>query len=166
VQWKYGSSQAKHYQVVKISILLWEINISENDSDSRFQIVSGNAVIHVHRKMSIKLFFCCHILVPVLSIIWLKVILFDADRQQEVTSLLGLQWWQLQQLSSHTTLSGSLSWSVHLCILRIIMVALCNGADHNIFMLFLFSFFSSPNLSGRTLDVYHTLPHGVVLVRI
>ena len=28
------------------------------------------------------------------------------------------------------------------------------------------SFFSSPNLSGRRLDVYHTLTHGVTLVRI
>jgi len=28
------------------------------------------------------------------------------------------------------------------------------------------SFFSSPNLSGRTLDVYHTYTLGVVLVRI
>ena len=39
-----------------------------------------------------------------------------------------------------------------------LMVALCNRADHNIFMLFLSSsssFFSSPNLSGRRLDVYH-----------
>ena len=27
-------------------------------------------------------------------------------------------------------------------------------------------FFSSPNLSGRRLDVYHTLTHGVALVRI
>ena len=27
-----------------------------------------------------------------------------------------------------------------------------------------FFFFSSPNLSGRRLDVYHTLTHGVVLV--
>ena len=41
-------------------------------------------------------------------------------------------------------------------------------AHHNIFMLFLSSssFFSSPNLSGRRLDVYHTLAHGVALVRI
>jgi len=31
---------------------------------------------------------------------------------------------------------------------------------------FLSSFFSSPNLSGRRLDVYHTLAHGVALVRI
>jgi len=44
------------------------------------------------------------------------------------------------------------------------MVALCNRADHYIFMLYLF--FSSPNLSGRRLDVYHTLAHGVGLVRI
>ena len=50
----------------------------------------------------------------------------------------------------------------------LIMVALCNRADHNIFMLFLLlsSFFSSPNLSGRRLDVYHTLACGVALVRI
>ena len=71
------------------------------------------------------------------------------------------------------------------------MVALCNRADHNIFMLFLssslwspygigqtiifpscfffffvFFFISSPNLSGWRLDVYHTLAHGVALVRI
>jgi len=56
-----------------------------------------------------------------------------------------------------------------------IMVALCNMADHYIFMLWFvllllllllsFSFFfSSPNLSGRRLDVYHTLAHGVALV--
>jgi len=30
----------------------------------------------------------------------------------------------------------------------------------------LLSFFSLPNLSGRRLDVYHTLAHGVALVRI
>jgi len=29
-----------------------------------------------------------------------------------------------------------------------------------------FFFFSSPNLSGRRLDVYHTSTHGVALVRI
>jgi len=31
---------------------------------------------------------------------------------------------------------------------------------------FLSSFFSSPNLNGRRLDVYHTSAHGVALVRI
>ena len=34
------------------------------------------------------------------------------------------------------------------------------------FFFFLLSFFSSPNLSGRRLDVYHTLAHGVALMRI
>jgi len=53
------------------------------------------------------------------------------------------------------------------------MVALCNRADHIyfhpvsfFFLLLSSSFFSSPNLSGRRLDVYHTLAHGVALVRI
>ena len=53
---------------------------------------------------------------------------------------------------------------------QLIMVALCNRADHYIFILFLLSsssfFFSSPNLSSRRLNVYHTLAHGVALVRI
>jgi len=58
------------------------------------------------------------------------------------------------------------------CFFFFFMVALCNRADHYIFILFLLSsffflsFFSSPNLSGRRLDVYHTLAHGVALVRI
>jgi len=57
-------------------------------------------------------------------------------------------------------------------MLIIIMVALCNRADHYIFnfhpvSFFLsFFFFSSSNLSGRRLDVYHTSAHGVALVRI
>jgi len=61
------------------------------------------------------------------------------------------------------------------------MVALCNRADHNILWspyvigqtiifsscsFFYLSFFSSPNLSFQRLDVYHTLAHGVALVRI
>jgi len=53
----------------------------------------------------------------------------------------------------------------------LIMVALCNRADHYIFILFLsfflsffLLFFSSPNLSSRRLEVYHTSAHGVVLV--
>ena len=50
----------------------------------------------------------------------------------------------------------------------VIMVALCNRADHYIFALWFLSFFflSSPNVSGRRLDVYHTSTHGVALVRI
>ena len=51
----------------------------------------------------------------------------------------------------------------------IVMVALSNRADHYIFMLWFVlssSFFSSPNLSRRRLDVYHTSTHCVALVRI
>ena len=48
------------------------------------------------------------------------------------------------------------------------MVALWNRADHYIFALWLLfsSFFSSPNVSRRRLDVCHTSTHGVALVRI
>ena len=47
----------------------------------------------------------------------------------------------------------------------VVMVTLCNRADHYIFALwFLSSFFlSSPNLSGQRLDVYHTSKHMVWL---
>jgi len=53
-------------------------------------------------------------------------------------------------------------------VFPLVMVALWNRVDHYIFMRwFLSSFylFSSPNLSGHTLDVYHTSTHGVALVR-
>jgi len=49
------------------------------------------------------------------------------------------------------------------------MAALCNRAGHYIFAVVSFFFlllFSSPNLSGRRLDVYHTSANGVALVRI
>jgi len=54
----------------------------------------------------------------------------------------------------------------------LIMVALSNRADHYIFTLWFLSscllsfFLSSPNLSGRRLDVYHISTHDVALVRI
>jgi len=53
----------------------------------------------------------------------------------------------------------------------LVMAALCNRAGHYNFALwFLFLsslyLFSSPNLSRRRLDVYHTSTHGVALVRI
>jgi len=52
-----------------------------------------------------------------------------------------------------------------------VMVALCNSADRyilpcDVYLLSSSFFFSSPNLSGRRLDVYHTSTHGVALVRI
>jgi len=49
------------------------------------------------------------------------------------------------------------------------IAALRSRCGHYIFALwFLLSsfFLSSPNLSGRRLDVYHTYTHGVALVRI
>jgi len=53
-----------------------------------------------------------------------------------------------------------------------LMAVHCNG-QANIFLpcgfffcLLLLSLFSSPNLSGRRLDVYRTSTHGVALVRI
>ena len=50
-------------------------------------------------------------------------------------------------------------------ILLFFMVAVWNRAlyFHAVVSIF---FFSSPNLSGRTLDVYHTSTHGVALVQI
>ena len=55
-------------------------------------------------------------------------------------------------------------------VTTLFMVALCNRAGHIYFhpvvssSFFLLLFFSSPNLSGRRLDVYHTSTHGVALV--
>jgi len=55
---------------------------------------------------------------------------------------------------------------------ELVMAALYNRAGHYIFALSFLSFFlllssfSSPNLSRRRLDVYHTSTHGVALVRI
>jgi len=52
---------------------------------------------------------------------------------------------------------------------RLIMAALSNRAGNYIFALWFLSFssfFSLPNLSGRRLDVYHTLAPGVALVWI
>jgi len=50
------------------------------------------------------------------------------------------------------------------------MAALRSRCGHYIFALWFISifylFYSSPNLSGRTLDVDHTSTHGVALVRI
>jgi len=59
------------------------------------------------------------------------------------------------------------------CRRKTIVAALWNRAGHHIFALWFLSFFllflllfSSPNLSGRTVDVYNTSTNGVALVRI
>ena len=66
--------------------------------------------------------------------------------------------------------SVACSYVLNFVILRIlfIMAALYNRAGHYIFVLWFLSifFFSSLNLSGRIMDVYHTSTHDVVLVRI
>ena len=49
---------------------------------------------------------------------------------------------------------------------QVIMAALSSRCGHYIFVMFLLSSFTPPNLSRRRLDVYHTYAHGVVLVRI
>ena len=63
-------------------------------------------------------------------------------------------------------LTGECWFRFSFCAL--VMATLCNMAGHYIFALWFLSifFFSSPNLSGRILDVYHTSTHGVGLMRI
>jgi len=53
--------------------------------------------------------------------------------------------------------------NIGVCVL--FMAALCNRAGHIYFHpVVSFFLFSSPNLSGQRLDVYHTSTHGVALV--
>ena len=53
---------------------------------------------------------------------------------------------------------------------KLVMAALRSRCGHYIFALWFLSssifFLSSPNLSGRTMDVYRTSTHNVVLVQI
>ena len=88
----------------------------------------------------------------------------------------------VQQLTSHQTVWGTDYLQAHTIsthpatnqLAALIMAALCNrGAIIFLPCSFFISssssiylFFSSPNLSGRRLDVYHTSTHGVALVRI
>jgi len=74
--------------------------------------------------------------------------------------------WHWSTIKKNMTYSKSFAFQTVICTSAVIMVALCNRETIYIFILFLSSFFSSPNLSGRRLDVYHTLAHGVALVRI
>jgi len=68
----------------------------------------------------------------------------------------------LIHIGQESTMTGTpifwtscLLWSPYV-IVQTIIFSSC-------FFLLLSSFFSSPNLSGRRLDVYHTLAHGVAL---
>ena len=68
--------------------------------------------------------------------------------------------------------NGSLTYYMPRIFMRIIIImAPYVMLGHYIFVLWFLSsssvfFFSSPNLSHRRLDVYHTLTHGVAIVRI
>ena len=70
------------------------------------------------------------------------------------------------------TLLSTYLWSqyvIYIFILSFVMAALRTRCGHYIFTLWFLSsifLFSSPNLSGRRLDVHHTLTHDVALVRI
>ena len=77
----------------------------------------------------------------------------------------------------YASLASSSTFSFYFChvftflaFYSIIMAALCNRGGHYIFALWFLSssffLFSSPNLSGRRSDAYHTSTHGVALVRI
>jgi len=63
-------------------------------------------------------------------------------------------------------------WSCFGFLLYLFMAALCSRGPLylcpvvSFYLLSSSSFFSSPNLSGHRLDVYHTSTHGVALVRI
>jgi len=62
-------------------------------------------------------------------------------------------------IAHETTAQADFLWSPYVIGQTIIFLP-CD------FFLLSSSFFSSPNLSGRRLDVYHTSTHGVALVRI
>ena len=65
-----------------------------------------------------------------------------------------------EKLTRHVTHTVIFLWSPYV-IGQTVIFSSCF-----FFLLSSFFFFSSPNLSGRKLDVYHTLAHGVALVRI
>jgi len=79
-------------------------------------------------------------------------------------------WWDPHPLTERKTFLVSWSNVDMMKTVVFIMGAPWNRAGHYIFILWFLDlssfFFSSPNLSRRRLDVYHTSTHGVTLVRI
>jgi len=79
----------------------------------------------------------------------------------------GFQWCRFGDITR--TQNGSEYMLV--LALCLVMAALRSRCGHYIFALWFLSsifylFYSSPNLSGRRLDVYHASTHGVALARI
>jgi len=94
-----------------------------------------------------------------------------SDRHQLCTAV----WSSCENTFSPRTLRWSAqrvpAWSslfTQQNVWRLVMAALRSRCGHYIFALWSVSFclFSSPNLSGCRLDVYHTSTHGVALVLI
>jgi len=77
-------------------------------------------------------------------------------------------WWQFAFGSGSVIATLVRRALAEVCTVPVLLVNLWSpyviGQTIYIFILFLLSFFSSPNLSSRRLDVYHTSAHGVVLV--
>jgi len=72
----------------------------------------------------------------------------------------------LPTLPTHLRCNSHFPGEPGLASFPLFMAALCNSAGHIYFHPVVSSFFSSPNLSGRRWDVYHTSTHGVALVQI
>jgi len=115
------------------------------------------------------------------SDVWQAGTVITASRY-EMTATLVINKYQTGVMLSTTCLSDWRHWWLNVNCVRRCFVSLIDGYAYSqllwspyvigqtiIFLpcsFFLSSFFSSPNLSGRMLDVYHTLTHGVALVRI
>jgi len=104
--------------------------------------------------------------IPFLNFIKISSQLFPKpqNKMMQMWSFQNLTFWRRQRKQyTIMLLSDDNLWR------HLFMVALCNRADHTYFhpvVCSSFFFFSSPNLSGRRLDVCHTSTHGVALVRI
>jgi len=68
--------------------------------------------------------------------------------------------------SERKMLASACLYSLYVWFICVIVMYFYGRPMELLLFFYLSSFFSSPDLSGRTLDVYHTLTHGVALVRI
>ena len=70
-------------------------------------------------------------------------------------------WWHVVIALCHTSFGSVISFILSFLWSPYVIFLPCD-----FYLLSIFFFYSSPNLSGHRLDVYHTLTHGVALVRI